>query len=225
MATKANRRDPRVAVALPVRLQTAAGVESYETKDISVRGVFIVCEDPLPLRRLARFRTVIDDGEELQMLGLVAHRINVTDAAERGIAPGMGLQLYSVGEGTKIEWNDYIGRCIESAGIDSDDEGFRHLQLHLADHKLLERFVENDLPAGEIFYRTPDPLDEGTQVVIDLVHPMTARGFHIPGTVEEAVVDGGRRSRGMRIVFEEFDDETSSEFQAFVQGEISEVFE
>ncbi len=225
MATKANRRDPRVAVALPVRLQTAAGVETYETKDISVRGVFIVCDDPLPLRRLARFRTVIDDGEELQMLGLVAHRINVADAAERGIAPGMGLQLYSVGEETKSHWNAYIDRCIESAGLDLDDSGVQHVQLHLADQKLLERFVEVELAAGEIFYRTPEPLDIGTEVVLDLVHPLTLRGFQISGIVKDSVVDGGRRSRGMLIEFGSLDDERAAEFRAFADGEISEVFD
>lgn len=223
---KAKRRDPRVEVQLAVRLQTAVGEQTHETKDISARGVFIVCDDPLPLRRLARFRTVLDDGAQLQMLGLVAHRINIADAADRGIAPGMGLQLYSLGEATHDQWRVYVDQCIEAiADEPSEAHDTPTVRIHLTDAKMLQRFVEVDLPTGEIFYRTPDPLHTNETLVCEIVHPETGKSFLYPGHVRSTVQDGGRRHRGMTVVFDDLDEEQQAEFAYFLEGQQSEVFE
>src|SRR5690554_1619333 len=93
MSDKKQRREPRINISLPVTLQLPDGELAYEIANASHRGIFIACPEPLPLRKLVRFSTQLDEEEEpLQMLGLVAHTVNPAEARESGKAAGMGVQ-------------------------------------------------------------------------------------------------------------------------------------
>ncbi|MFB6373888.1 MAG: PilZ domain-containing protein, partial [Bradymonadaceae bacterium] len=109
MAGKQSRREPRIDLDLTVTLLLPDGEVEYPVADASYRGVFLISENPLPLRKLVRFRTQLDaDEEPLQMMGLVAHHISTGEAAEIGRDPGMGIHLFSVGEETHRRWRQFI---------------------------------------------------------------------------------------------------------------------
>ncbi|MBA2661407.1 MAG: PilZ domain-containing protein, partial [Bradymonadaceae bacterium] len=108
MSSHRSRRQPRVNVNLDVTLQNAQGETVFKTKNASYDGVFLLCPKPLPLRKLIRFRARLSEDEELQMIGLVAHTINASDAAEQKRPAGMGIQLFSVGQETHQRWRDFI---------------------------------------------------------------------------------------------------------------------
>ncbi len=218
---KSSRRDPRINIALDIKLSVPGGFEQYQTKNISYRGLFIVSDDPLPLRRLARMSLTTQSGELIEVMGLIAHRINGADAAERGILAGMGIQIFPVGSQVNELWRDYI-----TAQLDQDpalrqavhDHNLPRLKVHIKDTKVLESFAANDIPSGGIFYRIPEPHPVGAEVMLEIHHPTSQDKFLIKASVGE-VTEGGRRHRGMKLVLEPFDEEKSNAFQDFVSAQ------
>ncbi len=205
MASAKDRRSPRVRAALDVFLQTVDGDIAFKTSDASYEGVFIVCPEPLPLRKLIRFRTRLgDSSDELQMLGLVAHTVNAEDAAETGQRAGMGIQLFSLGHATKQTWRTFIDdlyqqnpearRAVESARRPK-------VKIRIPNEELLHRFRTLDLPAKRLFLRTPELHPSGTKVTCLVLHPLTKKTFPIPGEVLETI-DGSVKERGMQLAFD-----------------------
>ncbi len=221
-----NRRDPRVDVQLDVFLQTARGEDRYVTKDISYRGIFVVTPNPYPLRKLVRFRASLD-GSDVQMVGLVAHRVNSMDADERGTQPGMGVTLFSVGKSTREEWRDYVRAQYEldpEARRQVELEEMPRLRIHLASEEMLRQFVDRDLPSGSIFYRMPELQPVGTRVRLEVIHPQSRDMFEIEATITD-VVEEPRHSRGVRVAFDEMSEATESRFHEFdvAEGSLDEL--
>lgn len=217
MANRSNRRDPRVNIVRDVKVQTAKGLESFETKNISYRGIFIICEDPLPLRRITRIEMEVGS-KRVAMLGMVAHRINVADAAERRIAPGMGIQIFSVGHQAREDWNNHVSELVDMDPVLVQavrDHNLPRVKIHLATAEMLQTFTERDIPQGQIYYRTPEPLAENTEIILEILHPVSGQKFNMKGHVSK-VVDGARRHRGMFLALEPLDEKLQSAFADFV---------
>jgi len=219
MANKSNRRDPRVNVALDVKLQTGRGMETFETKNISYRGIFLIAEDPLPLRRITRIEMDVG-AERVAMLGMVAHRINVSDASERRIAPGMGIQIFSVGQAARDAWHEHVRDLVEQ---DPElvkavhDHNLPKFKVHLASEDMLKNFVERDFPQGQIYYRTPEPLPVGSELMLEVGHPLNTQRFTMKGRVKD-VTEGARRHRGMYVELYPLDEELTEAFDLFVRS-------
>ncbi|MGM0558842.1 MAG: PilZ domain-containing protein [Myxococcota bacterium] len=222
MSTREARREPRIKINLPVTVKMPAGDHSYQTDDASYRGVFLTCPEPLPLRKLVRFTTVLrEDEEPLEMLGLVAHTVNQADAKESGRSPGMGIQLYSVGKETRERWREFIREEYEKRPEVRDE--VRKLDLprvtvHMRTLDQLVNFVENDLMAGGIFVRTSDLQKQGADVVCEIVHPEHGEPFPLEATVA-SVTEAPRRDRGMELVFGDVDEDTLHGLVAFIESE------
>jgi hypothetical protein len=216
------RREPRIDISLPVTLQMPDGPLHYEINNASYRGVFITCPDPLPLRKLVRFQTRLGvDDEPLQMLGLIAHTINAAEARESGKTPGMGLQLFSVGSQTQERWRDFITQEYEKdpearervAKLESP-----HVTVHMRSMDQLHTFAGRDLN-GSIFVRTSELSPVDSAVVCDIVHPDDDGVFALQARVVD-VKETPRRERGMRLEFDELDQERLDAFAEFIGEEI-----
>ena len=216
-----DREAPRVEVALDVFLQTVDGDVPCKTRDASYEGVFIVQQDPLPLRKLIRFRTRIPEtGEDLQMLGLVAHTVNATAAAEHERDPGMGIQLFSLGSDTRQKWRDYIDQLYHAnpeARRTLEKSRRPSIRVRIPNADIMKRFRTVDAPRGELFVRTPDLHPEDTEVDCVITHFRTGDEFVLPAVVLECV-EGNIKERGLRLRLEFPDDLTALE--EFVEGEI-----
>lgn len=219
MSSKTQRREPRIDISLPVTLQLPDGELQYQINNASYRGVFIACPEPLPLRKLVRFRTQLSlDDEPLQMLGLVAHTINPTEARESGKTPGMGIQLYSVGKETRELWRNYLTEQYEK-----DPEALEkvraldapHVNVHMRSTEQLQTFAERDLEHGSIFVRTSELSPIDSTVICDIVHPETKQPFGLEARVID-VKETPRRERGMRLEFVELDEEQREQFSVFI---------
>lgn len=219
MFASSERKSPRVSVSLDVFVQTVDGDVPCKTRDASYHGVFIVRPDPLPLRKLIRFRTRIPDtDEELQMLGLVAHTVNATEAAENGRDPGMGIQLFSLGRQTRDRWRHYVDTLYEEnpeADHAIDLSGRPRVQVRIPNSAILRKFRSVDLPGGSLFVQTPDIYDAGTGVDCVIVHPLTEMEFTLFAEVSE-VVEGSADERGLRLELDLPDDTT--DLEAFLDG-------
>lgn len=222
MPSAKDRRSPRVQIALDVFLQTIDGDVPFKTLDASYEGVYLLSDEPLPLRKLIRFRTCIpDSGEELQMLGLVAHTVNPADAEESPVPPGMGIQLYSLGKDTRERWRDYVDelytanpearRAVESARRPK-------LRIRIPNSSYLRRFRTVDLPAGSVFLRSPERHPVGSQVDCVISHPESGEEFILPATIAN-VVEGSMKERGLRLQFS-LPDNTAL-LEAFLGGPIA----
>lgn len=111
MAEDEKRRQPRIQVQIPVTLLESGGDRVLRATDVSVRGFFIKTDAPKPIRRLVRMRVPVGD-EELQILGMVVHRIIPWTARQRNVPPGMGVQLYGLGPIAKEKWSAWVQELI-----------------------------------------------------------------------------------------------------------------
>ena len=218
-----NRRDPRVDVALDIVLQLPSGTQRHRTRNISYRGVFINCDEPLPLRKLLRFQIAPPSVEEaMQMLGLVAHRVNRADAAERGLRPGMGLQLYGLGQDVREQWrllvreeyerDPYARRMMELRELP-------HVRVRVPQVELLRHFASNDLRSGQTFLRTGELQPQGARVLLELIHPENQELFHLEAQVGR-VVEAPLQSRGMQLHFPPVDQALHDRLETFLRGDV-----
>lgn len=218
------RREPRVKANFEFVVETAGKTLHYYTRNASFSGVFLISENPLPLRRLVRLKTELD-GEPIEMIGMVAHTINGPDAMELGKNPGMGVALFSLGPEPERRWREWV-----RVEYEKDPEAHAalmatelpKLRIHLKNEAMKEQFFQKDYPSGTIFYRTPDLLPEGTRVVCEVKHPDTGRLMELFATVTETV-EGARRKRGIRLSFEELSEASTERFGRFERGEVSEA--
>ena len=218
------RREPRVRTTFDVEIETVSAKTVYKTRNASFRGLFIVTDEPLSLRRLVRVRCEID-GRALDLMGMVAHTVTAEDAAVQGKHAGMGVHLFSLGPEQREFWEEFVRAEYEAdpdahAALVASE--LPHLKVALKNDKMKQQFFGNDLPSGEIFYRTPDLHPEGTQVVVEVVHPDTKKTHKLFARVCE-VVEGSRRKRGIRIVFDEMSEASTTRLARFESGEQSEA--
>ncbi len=219
------RREPRVQTELKVDLETAGETQEYTTRNASFSGVFVVSDDPLPLRRMVRFRIDVGATEPIELLGVVAHTINAADAHESGRKPGMGISLYPLGPANDEQWREFVRTEYEK---DPDAHArlvaseLPRLRVHLKNDAMKEQFFGSDFPSGNIFYRTPELLPEGSSVVCEVTHPDTGKTLELFAKVTE-VVTGSRRDRGLRIAFEDLSEASTDRMERFERGEMSEA--
>lgn len=216
-----DRKSPRVYVDLDVYIQTVDGDVPCKTRDASYEGVFIVRNDPLPLRKLIRFRThIAETDEELQMLGLVARTVNATDAAELGRDPGMGIQLFSLGQATRQRWRRYIDELYEQdpqARKTIEESQRPSVRIRIPNEAMLQRFRTIDLPKGGLFLRTPELHPAGTEVTCVVSHPTNDQEFALTGEVLDCV-EGTVKDRGLQLALHLPED--TEELETFLGGPI-----
>lgn len=214
MSSTGQRRSPRVEATLEVTLQTVDGEVSCNTRDASYQGVFIVRPDPLPLRKLIRFRTRLPDGDEqLQMLGLVAHTVSKDDASRQNRQPGMGIQLFSLGEKTRRRWRQFVDslyqqdpRARETLASSQRPE----VRMRIPDEATLQKLRRIHLPNNQLFVRTPELHPPGTSVDCVVVHPDRDDDLTLAATVTE-VVDTSVKQRGLHLEIEPLEDPEDAE--------------
>jgi len=226
MTSEDARREPRIDIDLEVTLQLPEGDVDYSVGDASYRGVFLYTSDPLPLRKLVRFRTQLpDDDAPLQMMGLVAHHIAPAEAEEFGRDPGMGIHLFSVGEETHRRWRQFVQERYEQdpeARKEFKRLEYPHVVAHLPSHEELGSYFDEEVESGEMFVRSSEVHDEGTEVICDVVHSDGTRSLDLEGLVEDTVKSPPRK-RGMTIRFTNLDDENRRRIQAFIEGRFDEI--
>ena len=209
------RRSPRIPIQLDIWLQRDGGELHYKTKDVSERGIFIVCLNPLSLRSLVRFRTLVDE-EHVQLFGLVSHRVDPAESQERNQIPGMGLQIFPVGLHAAQIWKRVVGRLYSR-----DPEVQAQIQERevpvvriAADDARVREIAEVDVPEGRSFCRTPEVHPVGTTLVCEIVRVGTDETFALPAIVA-GVVEGSPRDRGLELVFHTLTEETVSGLSQF----------
>jgi hypothetical protein len=102
------RSELRFPLRLPVTMLSSPRRETYLTRDIGFRGVFIMAERCPSLRNLVRFGMILPvTGAELVLHAMVVRVILPDDPG--GHEPGMGLELYAADRSTRMIWSALVG--------------------------------------------------------------------------------------------------------------------
>lgn len=202
--THNHRRAPRISYRLAVDLKFPERTQRYQTHDISYVGVFIECPDPLPLRKLVRLHTVLEEGEEpIELIGVVAHRINANDAVETGRPTGMGLQLFGTSEAMKDTWRAFVHAEYEK-NPDALEEVQRielpRLKVRFPNLEEMKTFATRHVARGEVFIRSAELYPAGSEILVEAIHPVSQESTFIEASVLE-FIEAPRNNRGMRLQF------------------------
>lgn len=199
-----NRRDPRVEHEIELELPLPDGSMTYTTHNISYRGVFIKCNDPLPLRTLLRFRIMVQDHDEpLHIVGMVTHCVNQDDAMESGVLAGMGIQLFPVGTEAKSRWRHHVRQQYDSVPDVRQTirkQEYPHVKLRLSSPDAMLAFSNNEIAQGNTFIRHADLHPQGTRVYLEIGYPTANAWCDIEAIVME-FIETPRQNRGMRLMF------------------------
>ena len=106
-AKKERRVHARVRISLPVRIQTAQGGIGALTKDLSLGGAFICCQNPLPLNEKFLLSIAIPHGDPLYLDAQVVWS-NINVPAEKVVNRGMGVRFLLITEDDRMILNDLV---------------------------------------------------------------------------------------------------------------------
>jgi len=100
-----DRREKRFACRLPVTLHRGKTTVALETEDVGFRGVYVVCDDPPPVRNLVRLSFVLPGAPApVEVHGMVVHVLG--GASPR--AHGFGLQFWGVDAKARAAWDHFV---------------------------------------------------------------------------------------------------------------------
>ncbi|MGA1825481.1 MAG: PilZ domain-containing protein [bacterium] len=95
------RQHERFDIEWPVTMETSQGIIEAKTKDISMSGAFIICEQPLPLNENFNLTFNVPNRDPITTTAeVVWSNISVPD--EKIITRGMGIRFIQVAEDTKV---------------------------------------------------------------------------------------------------------------------------
>lgn len=197
------------------------GESTYEIREASHRGLFLVAPEPLPLQSLIRIEPDLGDGTSIEMMGLVAHQRTPEEAKESNQPPGMGIRLFSIGRDSLDRWTTFVqeqSKARADSEVSTDLIESPHLVARLPDEDALERFLDLDTQSVELFVHDTELHDFGTRVVCELVHPTGDASLALEAEVTEVVQDPPR-DRGVELTFEPLDEARYEQLEAFVLGE------
>ncbi len=199
-----NRRAPRITRRLDVLLKFPERHQRYQTHDISYVGVFIECPDPLPLRKLIRFQANLDNSDQpVELIGVVAHRINSADAVETGRPTGMGLQLFGISKEMRDTWREFVHGEYEKDPAMLEEIAMKEqprLKLRFPNMQEMHTFAKDHVATGQVFIRSSDLYPQGARIKVEAIHPEHGQSILLDAEVTE-FIEAPRNQRGMRLQF------------------------
>ncbi len=240
-----SRRHRRIPVRLPVRLGEGEQEVTLMSEDVSYSGLFVRTDMFLePGVRVALAIRVPDTGEDLALVGVVAHCIDWDQAASFQQGPGMGLQIYGFERESLEQWNGFVARAMALNDARSLDDAARSVdqvrdlvqpirrrfprmtakfEVHAGSVDELFEMLSKDISAGGTFLLHAQLMPVRTPIALAFVHPTDGSRFEITGEVVR-VVESPPRCRGMGVQFRA-DTEVRAAFTAFIESGLPDVSE
>lgn len=237
-------REPRYKAEIAADLlQGDKRIVSSYTLNLSMRGAFIVTDDPPALRTLLRVRFVLPPDDRPVLLHCMAAHV-VPPGPDRPAATGadlpagVGIQLYGVGGVDGTRWQHFVRwlrterssslehpivfhkRRAQAAAPKNLDPAFdSKVKLRFRSIDELKKLYETNIERGALMLPVRGELLEGTELEIVLVHPEHQRTFALRGAVRQNVKRGD--FSGVSVQLAELDRERMEELHDFVSSNIS----
>jgi Tfp pilus assembly protein PilZ len=224
--SRERRREPRYPYRLPVTLRVGPLVQETLTQDVSYRGLFAVSDEPPALRQLTLVSAVLPDSKE----SFKSHAMSVF-VLERGNplgrTPGCGLQFYAMSGPMKQAWNRFIDSVRRDLGPpipETRPRRFVRYRVKLAvrprDVNELYTLYTRDVSKGGMFLFTSKNVEIGSELEVDVVHPLSAETFTLECVVRR-IVDGP--PKGIGVELQNLDEGRRNAFLEFVHSTIPEL--
>ncbi len=227
------RRHTRYPVQVQVRLVCGNKIVDGITQDVSFSGLFVLHDDPPPLRSLVQVTLHPAGSGEISLLAMPVHILGRGNAWGR--AAGIGLTLYGNGGDGAEAWRKFVQRLDQET---THAHALEHMQatamrgqmpsgvatlpersvekiveLRFRSTEQLQDFVARELLAdGVMCMPSSDTMRAGTRVVFNLTHPVSGKIFSIP-----AVVIVQQNGTGVEFLLEE---DAALSLDAFVLGKV-----
>lgn len=240
---KESRRHRRIPVRLPIRIGEGDAEVTLMTEDVSYSGVFVRTDMFLaPRSRVSLTIRVPDTGEDLKLVGVIAHVIDWEMAADFQQGPGMGLQIYGFDRESLQQWNGFVARAMALNDARSLDDAARSVdevremvtpirrrfprvtaRYEVRANSVDELFevLTKDISAGGTFLLNEQLLPVRTPVSLAFVHPVDSSRFEIGGHVVR-VVESPASQRGMGVHFDAPDDVRDA-FVEFIESGLPDI--
>jgi Tfp pilus assembly protein PilZ len=223
------RRDRRYRFELPVVLIRGGREVPLLTADVSFRGLFLRTDDPPPLRQLLQVRARLPpENDEIRVHAMA---VFVARPGTPGRAPGVGLQLYALGDGDRQRWERFVQWVAKThpgsleapvrpdAGApDPVKRRFprvqRTLTVRAQSMEDLQHLVTRDVSRGGMFLRTGVEVAVGSGLRLLIAHPRTGNTFAVDAVVRHRV-EGPPERAGFGVEFTGLDGPRREEFAAF----------
>jgi Tfp pilus assembly protein PilZ len=238
-----SRRHRRIPVRLPIRIGEGDDEVTLMSEDVSYSGVFLRTDMFLNSGdRIAMAVRIPDTGEDLKLVGVVAHCINWEQAATFQQGPGMGIQIYGFDRESLEQWNGFVARAMALNDARSLDDAARSVdevremvqpirrrfprmtakfEVHATSVDDLFEMLSKDISAGGTFLLHEQLLPVRTPVSLAFVHPTDGSRFELSGEVVR-VVESPPRCRGMGVHFVA-DTEVRAAFTDFIETGLPEA--
>ncbi len=223
------RRFARVEARLQVQFVFADGFFELQTEDVSLGGLFIATDHLLAVGE--RIRLVLHVPGERPAVKAVAEVARVVERDGVGSPAGLGVRFVDLAEDDRQAIQAYLGQqvaCTQEPSTCGDAvERRRHARM---EQRIKLRFqtvgaigvsYSRDISSGGVFIQThesPPPL--GSQIEVNLIHPVTLQSLKLPGRVVRVVEldpDLPAQVPGVGVSFEDLAPDQREPLQDFLK--------
>jgi hypothetical protein len=223
-----NRREPRFALRLPATLLRGKREPlRIATADVSVHGLFLVTDEPPPVRQLVKVEVELPgpSGKKLLFHGMVVY---VRKAAEGKRPAGAGVQLMGV-EGDLLKtWDEFLRTSAAQAQAQAPAAAPRRLERRGNEVRLVFRALRDlaSLAGGELakperFIASDLALPVGMRLRVVAEHPDTGAAFPLDVAVRRRASEAG--VSGVAVDFAPLDAHRRAAFAVFAGDHAHEL--
>jgi len=211
----------------PVSIPVGAKPGATPADDLLRNGSLVRVEIALP-----------PDGEPFSATGRLVHQ---RAAFVRDDRRGIGVEFYGLGLETKERWSAFIEhlrtnypasdeRLVTLATAEQVDATYLRshhqvgaLRVEPGSVRDLAAMLNRDVARGTIFLVTSASAFVDDELLLQIVHPLTADVFELTGRVRRIVQDAGLR--GLDLALVRCDEERQARFEEFVYDAMAPIFD
>jgi hypothetical protein len=108
------RREARIEATIKVSVRRGSRETSFETRDVSFKGLFLQTTEPPALRSLVRLRLALP-GREIEVHAMAVH---VADTS--GGPSGVGVQFWGLSGPDRVVWDGFVQGLIQARREDAN---------------------------------------------------------------------------------------------------------
>jgi uncharacterized protein (TIGR02266 family) len=227
-------------VALSTVLRFAGRDRPRTATAASLGGIFVESPDALAIGELVLALISLGAGQgELRALMTVERVVLPAESAFCGGLPGMGLRFFLTDDALRTRWENHM-KALEAnhAPRIVDPRAIEHrpgplvlpggprrnasrrqarFRVRLAKSELASFYTRN-ISKGGMFIATTEIQPRGSEIQLDVRHPITRQVFQIVAEVRWVAKDGPNEEWGMGVAFQPPEDGAEEAFLQFVNA-------